>query len=167
MFEIYKSVAVVTLNAPPVNSLGAALRQQIVADMDRAEADPAVTGIVLTGNDKAFSAGADVSEFGTPLQRAEPVLAQLLARVDACSKPVVAAISGVALGGGLELAMACHARVALETAKLGLPEINLGLIPGAGGTHQMEQPGWFGAQAFGHRLEHDPKWRATEWQTTG
>ena len=137
MLEIQQTIAVITLQAPPVNSLGAALRQQIVADLDRAEADPVVKGIVLIGNDKAFSAGADVTEFGTPLQRAEPVLAQVLARVDACSKPVVAAISGVALGGGLELAMACHARVALESAKLGLPEINLGLIPGAGGTQAL------------------------------
>ncbi len=137
MLEIQQTIAVITLQAPPVNSLGAALRQQIVADLDRAEADPAVKGIVLIGNDKAFSAGADVTEFGTPLQRAEPVLAQVLARVDACNKPVVAAISGVALGGGLELAMACHARVALESAKLGLPEINLGLIPGAGGTQAL------------------------------
>lgn len=137
MLEIQQTIAVITLQAPPVNSLGAALRQEIVADLDRAKADPAVKGIVLIGNDKAFSAGADVTEFGTPLQRAEPVLAQVLARVDTCNKPVVAAISGVALGGGLELAMACHARVALDSAKLGLPEINLGLIPGAGGTQAL------------------------------
>jgi len=92
---------------------------------------------VLIGSDKAFSAGADVSEFGTPLQRQEPILPTLLARIQDSSKPVVAAISGVALGGGLELAMACHGRVALESAKLGLPEITLGLIPGASGTQAL------------------------------
>jgi 3-hydroxyacyl-CoA dehydrogenase len=137
MFEIHSGIAVITMNGPPVNSLGAALRKHIVSAIDLAESNPEVQGIVLIGNDKAFSAGADVSEFSTPLQRAEPVLAQVLARVEACTKPVVAAISGVALGGGLELAMACHGRVALDTAKLGLPEINLGLIPGAGGTQAL------------------------------
>jgi len=137
MFEILNAIAVITLDAPPVNSLGAALRQQIVTGIDRAESDPAIKGIILTGHAKVFSAGADVSEFGTPLQRVEPVLAQVLARVDACTKPVVAAINGAALGGGLELAMVCHARVALDTAQLGLPEINLGLIPGAGGTQAL------------------------------
>jgi 3-hydroxyacyl-CoA dehydrogenase len=137
MFEIHSAIAVITLNGPPVNSLGAVLRKHIVSAIDLAESNPEVQGIVLIGNDKAFSAGADVSEFGTPLQRAEPVLAQVLARLEACKKPVVAAISGVALGGGLELALACHGRVALENAKLGLPEIKLGLIPGAGGTQRL------------------------------
>ena len=137
MYELHGSIAVITLNHPPVNSLGAALRQHLGAAVRQAESDPAVTGIVLIGHAKAFSAGADVSEFGTPLQRAEPVLGQLLAQIEACPKPVVAALSGVALGGGLELALACHGRVALETARLGLPEINLGLIPGAGGTQRL------------------------------
>lgn len=137
MFELHGGIAVITLNHPPVNSLGAALRQQIVTDIAQAEANPAVLGMVLTGSAKAFSAGADVSEFGTPLQRQEPILPTLLARLQDCRKPVVAAIGGVALGGGLELAMACHARVALDTAKLGLPEINLGLIPGASGTQAL------------------------------
>ncbi len=137
MFEINSGIAVITLNAPPVNSLGAALRLQIVTDIEQALANPEVKGIILVGNARAFSAGADVSEFGTPLQRQEPVLAGVLTCVQASPKPVVAAISGVALGGGLELAMACHARVALDSAKLGLPEINLGLIPGAGGTQAL------------------------------
>ena len=137
LFEHRGPLAVITLDNPPVNSLGHALRQRIMAAMAAAQADTSVCGIVLTGNDKAFCAGADVSEFGTPLQRAEPVLATVLTQVETCTKPVVAAISGVALGGGLELALACHSRVALESAKLGLPEILLGLIPGSGGTQRL------------------------------
>ncbi|WP_114971368.1 3-hydroxyacyl-CoA dehydrogenase NAD-binding domain-containing protein [Rhodoferax ferrireducens] len=137
MLEVHGAIAVITLDNPPVNSLGHALRQRIVAALDTAESDPGVKGIVLAGNDKAFSAGADMSEFGTPLQLAEPMLRTVLERVEACRKPVVAAIGGVALGGGLELALACHGRVALETAKLGLPEILLGLIPGSGGTQRL------------------------------
>ncbi|MFZ2393226.1 3-hydroxyacyl-CoA dehydrogenase NAD-binding domain-containing protein, partial [Rhodoferax sp.] len=137
MLEVHGAIAVITLDNPPVNSLGHALRQRIVSALDTAESDPRVKGIVLTGNDQAFSAGADMSEFGTPLQLAEPMLRTVLGRVEACRKPVVAAISGVALGGGLELALACHGRVALETAKLGLPEILLGLIPGSGGTQRL------------------------------
>ncbi|MCM2297778.1 3-hydroxyacyl-CoA dehydrogenase NAD-binding domain-containing protein [Rhodoferax sp.] len=137
LFQHRGPLAIITLDNPPVNSLGHALRQRIVTALAAAQADASVCAIVLTGNDKAFCAGADVSEFGTPLQRAEPVLATVLAKVEACSKPVVAAISGVALGGGLELALACHSRVALESAKLGLPEILLGLIPGSGGTQRL------------------------------
>lgn len=141
MYELHGTIAVITLNNPPVNSLGAALRQHLAAAVRQAELDPAVTGLVLIGHTKAFSAGADVTEFGTPMQLAEPMLGQLLAHIEACPKPVVAALSGVALGGGLELALACHGRVALETARLGLPEINLGLIPGAGGTQRLPRLG--------------------------
>jgi 3-hydroxyacyl-CoA dehydrogenase len=137
MFELHGPIAVITLNSPPVNSLGAALRQHIAAAVHQAGLDPAVHAMVLIGNAKAFSAGADVSEFGTPRQLAEPMIGQLLEQIESSQKPMVAAISGVALGGGLELALACHGRVALDTAKLGLPEINLGLIPGAGGTQRL------------------------------
>ncbi|TXT34527.1 MAG: 3-hydroxyacyl-CoA dehydrogenase [Comamonadaceae bacterium] len=137
MYELHGTIAVITLNNPPVNSLSAALRQHIGTAVQQAELDPTVTGLVLIGHAKAFSAGADVTEFGTPMQLAEPMIGQLLAHIEACQKPVVAALSGVALGGGLELALACHGRVALETARLGLPEINLGLIPGAGGTQRL------------------------------
>jgi 3-hydroxyacyl-CoA dehydrogenase len=136
-YQIRDAIAVITLNHPPVNSLSHALRSQIVATVSAAEADAAVSGIVLVGNDKAFSAGADVTEMGTPRQMAEPILPQVLARLESCSKPVVAAISGVALGGGLEVALSCHARVALEGARIGLPEISLGLIPGSGGTQRL------------------------------
>lgn len=132
-----KHVATIVLNAPPVNSLGLGLRRFIVEAMRAAEGDPQVAAIVITGNAKAFSAGADVSEFGTPQQFEEPMLRSVLAAIEVCSKPVVAAISGVALGGGLELALACHARVALATARLGTPEIQLGLIPGSGATQRL------------------------------
>jgi 3-hydroxyacyl-CoA dehydrogenase len=127
----------IELNAPPVNSLGIALRRHIVDAVRAAEADPAVAAIVLIGSDKAFSAGADVSEFGTPLQFEAPMLRDVIATLEGCSKPVVAAISGVALGGGLELALGCHARVALTSARLGTPEIQLGLIPGSGATQKL------------------------------
>jgi 3-hydroxyacyl-CoA dehydrogenase len=137
MYQRIGSIAVISLNNPPVNALGYALRQHIVSALEAALVDPAVQGVVLAGTDKAFSAGADISEFGKPRQLAEPVLGTVLARVEASTKPVVAALTGVALGGGLELALACHGRVALATARLGLPEINLGLIPGAGGTQRL------------------------------
>lgn len=137
MSDLINGIAVITLNHPPVNSLNHALRERLVQQIDEAQANPVVQGIVLAGNAKAFSAGADVSEFGTPRQRQEPILPKVLERIESSSKPVVAAISGVALGGGLELALACHGRVALASARVGLPEITLGLIPGAGGTQRL------------------------------
>ena len=100
-------------------------------------ADPAVRAIVLTGAGELFSGGADIREFGTPASTAEPTLRQLIERVETSAKPVVAAIAGTCLGGGLELAMAAHYRVASAGAKLGLPEVKLGLLPGAGGTQRL------------------------------
>ena len=136
-YQSRDDIAVITLDHPPVNSLSHLLRCQIVDAVAAAEADAQVKGIVLVGNDKAFSAGADVTEMGTPRQLAEPILPQVLARLESCTKPVVAAISGVALGGGCEVGLSCHARVALEGARIGLPEISLGLIPGSGGTQRL------------------------------
>jgi 3-hydroxyacyl-CoA dehydrogenase len=130
-------VAVVTLSNPPVNGLGLALRRQIHAAVTAAQADDQVRAIVLIGSDKAFSGGADIRELGTPAQLTEPLLRDVLAAVENSAKPVVAAISGVCLGGGLELALACQHRVALATAQLGLPEVKLGLIPGSGGTQRL------------------------------
>lgn len=164
-YALQDGIAVVTLNHPPVNSLSHVLRSFIVQALDAAEADPAVRGIVLTGNDKAFSAGADVAELGTPAQLAEPILLTVLARVAACRKPVVAALSGVALGGGLELAMTCHGRVALGSARVGLPEINLGLIPGSTGTQLL--PRLVGVpKALGMMLNGQPQ-TAQSWVDSG
>lgn len=132
-----QDIALVRLDHPPVNSLGHAQRERLVQQLEAALGDERVRGIVLAGNDKAFSAGADVSEFGTPRQLQEPILRTVIARLEASAKPVVAAISGLALGGGLELALACHGRVARASARVGLPEITLGLIPGAGGTQRL------------------------------
>ena len=137
MFSIQNDVAVIAINNPPVNSLGHALREQIVQDVRMAQSDPSVLGIVLVGNEKLFSAGSDVSEFGTDLQFREPILRTVISTVEDCQKPVVAAIAGIALGGGLELALACHGRVALASARIGFPEVNLGLIPGSGGTQRL------------------------------
>lgn len=135
--DVRDGIAVITLDSPPVNSLGHALRAHIVACLDAAQAHQEVSGIVLTGTGKSFSAGADITEFGTPRQFQEPVLRTVIARIEASPKPVVAAINGVALGGGLELALACHGRVAFASARVGLPEVTLGLIPGAGGTQRL------------------------------
>ncbi len=133
----YDGIAVITLDNPPVNTLSHELRSRIMDEIEAADVDSTVRGIVLAGNEKTFCAGAEVTEFGTPKQLRDPIVPSILARIENCCKPVVAAIGGVALGGGLELALACHARVALATAKLGLPEINLGLIPGSGGTQRL------------------------------
>ncbi len=129
--------AVITMNKPPVNGLGFELRDGIARALDQANADAAVKAIVLTGTAKAFSGGADVTEFGKPNQLREPNLRVLIALLENSPKPVVAAIAGVCLGGGLELAMGAHFRVALADASLGLPEVKLGLLPGAGGTQRL------------------------------
>ena len=136
-YAVHGPVAVVTLNNPPVNGLGHALRSGIVAALDQALADPQVQAIVLTGSARAFSGGADVREFGTPKAGQEPTLPRVIRALDGATKPVVAAIAGVCLGGGLELALGCHYRVALPDASLGLPEVKLGLLPGAGGTQRL------------------------------
>lgn len=137
MYIVSQGIAVVSLDHPPVNSLSHSLRSDIVQQILLAQADASVIGIVLSGTTKAFSAGADVTEFGTPRQMYSPMLKDVLECIENSPKPVVAAIEGVALGGGLELALACHARVALATARVGLPEIHLGLIPGSGGTQRL------------------------------
>ncbi len=133
--QITDGVAHVRMDNPPVNALGVALREGLMDALAELEHNDDVTSVLLIGQPKAFSAGADITEFGTGTS--SPTLPELVARLEDFPKPVVAAITGVALGGGLELAMAAHARVALPTAKLGLPEISLGLIPGAGGTGRL------------------------------
>jgi 3-hydroxyacyl-CoA dehydrogenase len=132
-----RAVAVITFTNPPVNGLSHAVRSGIGAALERAQADPSARAIVLTGGTTVFSGGADIREFGTSQSTADPTLSALNALLDASSKPVVAAIAGPCLGGGLELAMAAHYRVAAGDARLGLPEVKLGLLPGAGGTQRL------------------------------
>jgi 3-hydroxyacyl-CoA dehydrogenase len=131
------SVAVITLDNPPVNGLGHELRSGIVAGLERAAADPAVKAIVITGAGKAFSGGADIKEFNSPKALAEPNLHTLIRAVEQSPKPVVAAIHSVCMGGGLELSLGCHYRVAVPGAQIALPEVKLGLLPGAGGTQRL------------------------------
>ena len=128
-------VLIVLSNNPPVNALGAAVRQGLVAAIEEAEADDAVKAVVIACEGQTFFAGADITEFGKP--PVMPWLPEVVDRIEACSKPVVAAIHGTALGGGLEVALGCHYRVALPSAKLGVPEVKLGLLPGAGGTQRL------------------------------
>ena len=130
-------IAVIAMNKPPVNGLGYELRSGIVDALDAAIANAAVRAIVLTGTARAFSGGADVTEFGTPNAGRAPALSAVIAAVESSAKPVVAAIAGQCLGGGLELALGAHFRVALADASLGLPEVKLGLLPGAGGTQRL------------------------------
>ncbi len=131
------AVAVITLDNPPVNGLGHELRNGIMAGLDRALADAAIKAVVLIGAGKSFSGGADIREFNTPKAGAEPTLHSLIRAIEASPKPVIAAIHGVAMGGGLELALACHYRVAAPGAQIALPEVKLGLLPGAGGTQRL------------------------------
>ncbi len=127
-------VAVIAMDNPPVNALGHALRDGLMAAFEQVRGS-AAKAVVLTGTARAFSGGADITEFGQPPK--QPGLHELIALVEAFDRPVVAWISGVALGGGLELALGCHYRVAAPGAKLGLPEVKLGLLPGAGGTQRL------------------------------
>ena len=130
-------VAVISFGTPPVNSLGTLTRRELVAALEAANADPAVTAIVLAGNHGLFSAGADIKEFAGGGMLAAPNLHNVITAVESSPKPVIAAIEGICLGGGLELALGCHYRVAAEGAKLGLPEVKIGLLPGAGGTQRL------------------------------
>jgi 3-hydroxyacyl-CoA dehydrogenase len=136
-YQLMGTVAVITLNNPPVNGLGLDLRMGILAGVERAQADPAVKAIVLTGAGKGFSGGADIREFNTPQAVAPPRLRTVISAVEASSKPVIAAIGGFCMGGGLELALGCHYRLAAPGAQFAQPEVNLGLLPGAGGTQRL------------------------------
>jgi 3-hydroxyacyl-CoA dehydrogenase len=136
-YAVQGSVAVITLNNPPVNGLGHATRSAAVEGMRRALEDDAVKAIVLTGGGKAFSGGADIKEFNSPKALQEPTLHTLIRVVEESGKPVVAAIHSVAMGGGLELALGANYRVALPGAQIALPEVKLGLLPGAGGTQRL------------------------------
>ncbi len=128
------AILVVTVNNPPVNALGVAVRQGLAAAMAQAQADSAVAGVLLVGAGKAFIAGADIREFGKPAM--PPSLPEVCRAIEDCTKPVVAVLHGAALGGGLEVALSAHYRLALPAAKLGLPEVSLGLLPGSGGTQR-------------------------------
>jgi 3-hydroxyacyl-CoA dehydrogenase len=128
-------VLIILSNNPPVNALGAAVRQGLVDAIEQAEADDGVHAVVIACEGQTFFAGADITEFGKP--PVMPWLPQVVDRIEDCTKPVVAAIHGTALGGGLEVALACHYRVAVPSAKLGTPEVKLGLLPGAGGTQRL------------------------------
>ncbi|MGC3983278.1 MAG: 3-hydroxyacyl-CoA dehydrogenase NAD-binding domain-containing protein [Pseudorhodoferax sp.] len=128
-------IGVLTLNYPPVNALSQAMREAIVEGMREADADPAIKAIVLICDGRTFLAGADITEFGKPPRA--PSLREAQDRIENASKPVIAAIHGTALGGGLEVALCCHYRVAVPSAKCGLPEVHLGLLPGAGGTQRL------------------------------
>jgi 3-hydroxyacyl-CoA dehydrogenase len=128
-------IAIVTVNSPPVNALSVAVRGGIFESIKSAIADPEVKAIVLTCGGRTFIAGADITEFGKPTK--PPGLHEVLTVMENSPKPIVAAIHGTALGGGLEVALACHFRVATKDARLGLPEVKLGLLPGAGGTQRL------------------------------
>ncbi|WP_342720451.1 3-hydroxyacyl-CoA dehydrogenase NAD-binding domain-containing protein [Acidovorax sp. FHTAMBA] len=136
-YKVHGSVAVITLANPPVNGLGLSTRQGIVEGLGRANADAAVTSIVITGAGGAFSGGADIKEFGTDKSLQEPNLLSVIAAIENSAKPVVAAMHSVAMGGGLELALGCHYRIAAPGCSIALPEVKLGLIPGAGGTQRL------------------------------
>lgn len=136
-FTRHGNVAVIELDNPPVNGLGLVTRTACVQALQQAQTDPGVDAIVLIGAGKAFSGGADIREFNSPKALTEPTLHTLIRTAESANKPVVAAIHAVCMGGGLELALGCHYRLAVADAKIALPEVKLGLLPGAGGTQRL------------------------------
>src|SRR5690348_7326318 len=136
-YEVRDGIAIITLDNPPVNGLNLQTRTAVVDGIDRAQQDPAVTAIVLTGAGRSFCAGADIREFNTPAAAQEPTLWTMLDSIERSGKPVIAAIHSMALGGGLETALAAHYRLALRGSQVGLPEVKIGVLPGAGGTQRL------------------------------
>ena len=136
-YTVQGDLAVITMNNPPVNGLGLETRQAIVAGLEKALADNQIKAIILTGAGKAFSGGADIKEFGSPKAVQEPNLLSVILAIENATKPVIAAVHTVAMGGGLELALGCHYRMAAPGCDVALPEVKLGLIPGAGGTQRL------------------------------
>ncbi len=136
-YQVRGAIAVIAFDFPPVNGLGSPLRTDLMAALDRANADRDVRAVVITGTSKAFSGGADVKELGTPAASRDPRLPVLISALEDSPKPVVAAIAGICMGGGLELALGAHYRVAKADARVSLPEVKLGLLPGAGGTQRL------------------------------
>ncbi len=134
-YDVHDGVAVISVDNPPVNALGHAVREGLMAAIEQAGHDASVRAVVLACKGRTFFAGADITEFGRPPRH--PDLGAVIAAFEACTKPTVAAIFGTALGGGLEIAMGCRYRVAVATARLGLPEVKLGILPGAGGTQRL------------------------------
>ena len=136
-YQVQGDVAVISLNNPPVNGLGLSTRLAFVDGLQKALESAQVKAIVVTGAGKAFSGGADIKEFGSPKATQEPNLLSLIAALDNSNKPVVAALHTVVMGGGLELALGCHYRIAAPGCSVALPEVKIGLIPGAGGTQRL------------------------------
>lgn len=151
-YKVENNVAVISITNPPVNGLGHSVRLGIVEGVDRANQDGSVKAIVLTGAGKAFSGGADMREFNSPKGGREPGLNTVLSTIENSPKPVVAAVHSVAMGGGLELAMACHYRVAVPKARIALSEVTMGLLPGAGGTQRL--PRLIGLEAATNMIVH-------------
>ena len=135
LYDVRDEVAILTVDNPPVNPLSDGVRTGLYESLIKAEEDSTVKGVVLTGNGRAFIAGADISEFGGNVEGVS--LNEVFSKLENCSKPVVAAINGIALGGGLETALCCNYRIADKSAFVGLPEVNLGLLPGGGGTQRL------------------------------
>ena len=135
LYEVQENVAVLTVDNPPVNPLSDGVRTGLYECITKAEDDDSIDAVVLTGNGRAFIAGADISEFGGNVEGIS--LNDVFKKLEFCKKPIVAAINGIALGGGLETALCCNYRIASKTAFVGLPEVNLGLLPGGGGTQRL------------------------------
>jgi len=136
-YKVHGDIAVITLNNPPINGLGYATRLALTDGLAKANADAAVQAIVITGAGKAFSGGADIKEFGSPKALQEPNLLSVILMIESSTKPVIAAVHSVCMGGGLELALGCHYRIAAPGCSVALPEVKLGLLPGAGGTQRL------------------------------
>ncbi|AMM25939.1 3-hydroxyacyl-CoA dehydrogenase NAD-binding domain-containing protein [Variovorax sp. PAMC 28711] len=136
-YDVQDGIAVVTMDTPPVNSLGIGNRRFIAASIARASDDPSVKAIVLTGHGRAFCGGADIREFNRPEATMAPDLIDVINLIERCDKPVVAAIHSIVMGGGLELAMGCHYRVVQRGTMVSLPEVRIGILPGASGTQRL------------------------------
>src|SRR3990172_12961765 len=139
-FSMHGAIAVIQLNNTPMNTLAHPLRKAVYENLQKALQDDTVRAVVIIGGGRAFCAGAEIREFNTPKIDLQPTFHETAALIEGSKKPVVAAIHGVAMGGGLEFAMSCHFRVAPPDAQLALPAVKLGILPGAGGTHPPPPP---------------------------